>query len=67
MRGGLDRALAAPVGALWLEGQVGVSGSAGPYARLEGVWHPVPPVGVFGFGQVTPRDRMAGLGFKVAF
>lgn len=67
MRGGLTYAMAAPVGSLWLEGQAGLSQMAGPYARLEGVWHPIPPLAAFGFGQITRADKQAGVGIRLSF
>jgi hypothetical protein len=56
-----------PVNSAWLEMQAGWSSLAGVYARGEIGWHPSPPVSLYGFGQWTPRETMAGAGIRVEF
>lgn len=68
---GLDRVLRdVPAGRAYLEASAGAAQAAGLYARIEAGWHPVEPLGVFGFGQYTVGATpawMAGLGARVEF
>lgn len=56
-----------PVGHGYFEAQAGWATGAGAYGRLEAGWRPLQPLGLFGFGQVDARGRMAGVGARVTF
>lgn len=62
MREGLGRAMLVPVGTYWADIYGGVSKVDGPFAQAEAGWHAWQHVGVYGFGQVSQRDAMAGVG-----
>jgi len=55
------------VGHGYFEAQAGWATGAGAYGRLEAGWRPLQPLGLFGFGQVDARGRMAGVGARVTF
>lgn len=51
----------------YLEGMLGATSDAGPFARLEAGWRPRERLGLFGYGQVSRFDAQAGLGARLTF
>lgn len=64
MREGLDRAMLVPVGTAWADIYAGATRNAGWFVHGEIVAKPWQRVGVYGFGQISQRDAMAGLGVR---
>ena len=51
----------------YAEALVGASSLTGPFARLEVGEHLLPRLGLYGFGQWTPRESTAGAGLRVTW
>lgn len=64
MREGLTRSMLVPKGTAWADFYVGASRNDGAFLHGEVVTHPWERVGVYGFGQVSMREAMAGLGVR---
>ena len=65
---GLTRVLSdVPVRSGYVEGLAGWSSLSGPVVRGEVGARLTPRVGVFGFGEWTPRETMAGVGGRVTW
>lgn len=64
MREGLGRTFLVPVGAAWGDVYGGVSRNDGPFLHGEIGVHPWERFGLYGFGQVSQRDAMAGVGIR---
>jgi hypothetical protein len=65
---GLRRVLSdTPVREGYLEGTASWSSLSGPVVRGEAGARLTPRFGVFGFGQWTPRETMAGVGARVTW
>jgi hypothetical protein len=67
IRDGLSRAHLVPIHTAWAEVQAGWVRSAGAYARAEAGWRPLPPLSVYGFGQASQSETMAGVGARVTW
>lgn len=51
----------------YAEALAGVSVVGGPFARLEMGYRPLSQFGLFGFGEWTPGNPMAGVGARWTF
>ena len=68
MSAGLDRVFSdVPVRTGFLEATAGVSSLSGAYGRLESGVRVHERLGLFGFGEVNQRERMAGIGARWTF
>lgn len=67
VRDGLERVPSLLPGRGYLEGIVGVSTRTGPVARIELGYRPREKLSLFGFGQWTPRESVAGIGAGLKF
>lgn len=68
MRDGLDHVLSdVPVRTGYLDASAGLTSKAGAYLRLEAGYRLAQQLGLFGFGQATRQEWMAGFGARVTF
>lgn len=68
MRTGLQGVLAdTPVRAGYAQALAGVSTLTGAFARAEAGYRVAPSLGLFGFGQWTPKESTAGIGARLTF
>lgn len=74
MSDGLARVALLPVGGGYFSATAGVVSSpdvAGAFGRIEGGWHPLQPLTLFGYGQATALptgvSSEAGVGARVGW
>ena len=51
----------------WLGFGLGVGNVTGPWARVEAGWHPLGPLSLYGYGQVSRSGWEAGGGLGYTF